>query len=232
MAETIVYRFFEKTQESGVTVELAFDDLTFHILLPDGEERPEWTQLEFQRCPNCPLSTVETHCPAALAISHYLPAFAAKISHSKAVVEVETRNRIIVSKTTLQAAMASLIGLTLATCGCPRTQFLRPMARFHLPFADERETVFRSLSTWLLIQYICRTHVGEGHLPASFDDLKACYAEVSIVNAALAERLRAAVSRDAALNAVMILDSFALITPENIDGDFADIAAVFKVEAH
>ena len=38
----------------------------------------------------------------------------------------------------------------MATAGCPWTDRLRPMARFHLPFANEAETVYRSVSMYLL----------------------------------------------------------------------------------
>ena len=40
-------------------------------------------------------------------------------------------------------------GLIMATAGCPWTDRLRPMARFHLPFATEAETVYRdALAGW------------------------------------------------------------------------------------
>jgi len=221
MPESIVYKFHEKGM-TEFTVKLAFDKDTYHILLPHDSPRPDWAKLDFQKCPNCPFEDGPKFCPAAVSIAYFLPEFANAFSYTQAVVEVETANRVIVSKKSLQEAAASLIGLTMATSGCPRTEFLRPMARFHLPFADQRETVFRSLGTWLLTEYIKSDSMGEPTV-LSFDGLKESYVQLSIVNAAFTERLRSAVSRDAALNAVIILDTFALITPDNVDGGFEDI---------
>ncbi len=54
------------------------------------------------------------------------------------------------AETTAQQAMSSVLGLIMATAGCPWTDRLRPMARFHLPFASEAETVYRSVCMFLL----------------------------------------------------------------------------------
>lgn len=224
MSESVVYKFHEKGK-SEILVKLTFDEKTYHILLPHDTPRPDWAKLEFQKCPNCNIEGGPKYCPAAVSIAHFLPDFANAISYTQAIVEVDTPNRVVVSKMPLQMAMASLIGLTLATSGCPRTNFLRPMARFHLPFADQRETVFRSLGTWLLTEYI-RSNSDGDPVTLSFDGLKDAYTQLSVVNAALAERLRAAVTRDAALNAVIILDTFALLTPDNVDGGFEDISSI------
>ncbi len=221
MPETVAYKFHEKGKPEFV-VKLSFDKDTFHILLPHDSPRPDWTKLEFQKCSNCPIEEGPKYCPAAVSIAHFLPEFSNAFSYTQAIVEVETARRIIVSKKTLQEAVASLVGLTMATSGCPRTEFLRPMSRFHLPFSDQRETVFRSLGTWLLTEYIKSGSIGEP-VTLSFDGLKDAYANLSIVNSAFTERMRSAVSRDAVLNAVIILDTFAILTPDNVDGGFEDI---------
>ena len=53
-------------------------------------------------------------------------------------------------ETSAQQAMSSVLGLIMATSGCPWTDRLRPMARFHLPFASEAETLYRSVGMFLL----------------------------------------------------------------------------------
>jgi len=227
MPEIITYRFYEGAGKK-VDIELRFDDRSFAMMLPTDAEFPEWTRLEFQKCRNCNLEGNVAYCPAAQAIAHFLPAFADALSYTKAVVEVDTPNRIIVSKTTLQSAVASLMGLAMATSGCPRTDFLRPMARFHLPFATDAETVFRSLGTWLLGEHI-RGHTIEPDGAASFDGLRLAYEQLSIVNACFAERLRAAVTRDAALNAILVLDTMAQVAGLNLDGSFEDIRHAFRL---
>ncbi len=137
--------------------------------------------------------------------------------------------RTVVSKTTFQFGMAALIGLAMASSGCPRTRFLRPMARTHLPFATDQETVFRTLAVHLLGQFVAHGR-GRAPLTVSFEELKENYLQLSRVNSAMSERIRAAIKRDAAVNAVIILESFALIAPENIDYGFEDIQDLFVVE--
>jgi len=227
MAETVTYKFHEK-DKAEIIVKLSFDDKTYHVLLPHDTPRPDWAKLEFHKCSNCNIDGEPKYCPAAVSIAHFLPEFSNAFSYTQAVVEVETTNRVVVSKTPLQSAIASMFGLTLAASGCPRTAFLRPMARFHLPFATQRETVFRSLGAWLLTEYMRKATTGDDS-PLNFDGLKEAYTQVSIVNATLAERLRAVVKHDAALNAVIILDTFALITPDNVDGGFEDILNIMTL---
>lgn len=223
----VSYRFFASDNER-LTVDLAFDEKTYRLTMPEDAARPDWTRLEFERCPNCNLPEKETHCPAAVALAQFLPQFESKVSFEKAVVEVDMPTRTVVSKTTFQHGMAALIGLVMASSGCPRTRFLRPMARTHLPFATDQETVFRALAMHLLGQYVAK---GSGApMPLSFGDLKANYQQLSKVNNAMAERIRAAIKRDAAVNAVIILESFTMIAPENIDYGFEDITELFVVE--
>ncbi len=220
---SVTYRFFA-TDNERLSVDLNFDDSTYRLLFAEDAVYPDWAKLDFQRCPNCNLPD-QAYCPAAVALAQFLPQFETRISYEKAVVEVDTPTRTMVSKTTFQFGMAGLIGLAMATSGCPRTRFLRPMARTHLPFATDQETVFRVLAMHLLRQYIAK-----GPVDLSFAELKDNYSELSKVNNAMSERIRAAIKRDAAVNAVIILESFALIAPENIDYGFEDIQGLFVVE--
>lgn len=223
---SITYRFFASGNER-LSVELAFDEKTHRLVLPEDAAHPDWVKLDFERCPNCNLPD-QAYCPAAQGLAQFLPQFESKVSYEKAVVEVDTPTRTMVSKTTFQHGMAALIGLVLASSGCPRTRFLRPMARTHLPFATDQETVFRALAMHLLGQYVAK---GSGApMALSFADLKHNYQELSKVNSAMSERIRAAIKRDAAVNAVIILESFALIAPENIDYGFEDLQELFVVE--
>lgn len=223
----VIYRFFAAEDERTV-VELHFDSDSYRLQVPVASPRPDWARLNFNRCSNCTLAEA-AYCPAALAVAQFLPLFESRVSYERAVVEVETPLRTIVSKTTFQYGIAGLIGLAMATSGCPRTLFLRPMARTHLPFASEGETVLRAMAFHLLGQYVANSR-RHSDVPISLERLKDDYAHLSTVNAAMAERLRATITRDAAVNAIIILDSFALITPENIDGGFADVVSFFDIE--
>ena len=52
-------------------------------------------------------------------------------------LEVTTTDRFVAQDTSAQKGISSMMGLIIATSGCPHTAFLRPMARFHQPLAGE-----------------------------------------------------------------------------------------------
>jgi hypothetical protein len=53
--------------------------------------------------------------------------------------QVEFKNRVITTDTTVQGALSSMLGLIIPASGCPHTIHFRPMSRFHQPFADTEE---------------------------------------------------------------------------------------------
>lgn len=53
----------------------------------------------------------------------------------------------------MQIGLYSLLGLVMATSGCPHLDFLRPLALHPLPFSSIHETVFRVSSSYLTEQY-------------------------------------------------------------------------------
>jgi len=95
------------------------------------------------------------------------------------------------------------MGLLIATSRCPYTDFLKPMAKFHLPFADCLETMWRSSASFILGEFLN----GNKHL--SFDLLKKEYEQIEILNRYMAARLVAASEKDSNVNALRKLDLFA-----------------------
>lgn len=188
---------------------------------------PEWTALGFHQCPNCPLSTANTtRCPMAAAFVPLVEAFGARLSYDKVTVQVESTERTISKSTSLQQAAGSLMGLLAATCACPRTDFLKPMAHFHLPFSSEQETIYRVASMYLLAQYFERSH---GHEPDwGLKHLRENYEELQHVNASMAARLRGVSERDGTLNALVLLDLLAKVLPYSIDDMLEDVRPVFE----
>lgn len=228
MGQFVTYRFFVSDEEQ-ITIDLEFDENTYRLVIKDTDLRPDWAKLEHNKCENCPLGSDVEWCPAALAMAKIVPAFRTHVSHEQVSVEVETPARKIYSEMALQRGLASLMGVALAASGCPHTRFLRPMARFHLPFADERETIFRSLSTHLLWLYVQTQRPGR-RVELNFDDLKKNYENISTINGFLATRVRGTVEADAAINAVIILDLFAMLTPSDMEGGFKHISGAFELE--
>lgn len=210
------------------SVVLEFDDVSFLLRPPVSGAAEEWTALGFHICPHCPLD-VATHpqCPLARALSGFVRDFDRFYSYEIAEVEVETAQRRIMAKQPLQAAMASILGLVGATSGCPHLDFFRPMARFHLPFASEQETLFRALSIHLLGEYLRAG--GQGDKAVGVAGLQARYAAVATVNLTMADRIRAAFKKDVVVNAIVILDSFAHAVPWVIDEALQELRPLFDL---
>ena len=219
---TITYRFHiaDRVEE----ISLAFDPTSFALTEPADKPAADWAKLEFHQCPHCPLSAAETPlCPFAHALSGFVERFDELRSFDQATIEVVTDGRTVVADKPLQEGMASLIGLLGATSGCPHLNYFRPMARFHLPFARDDETLFRVFSMYLLGRYLAEGTIGADVL----EDLRAHTEAATRVNRAMADRVRAAFSRDVVVNAVVILDMFARSVPFAIEDGLNDLRVMY-----
>ena len=186
---------------------------------------PEWANLEVDKCPHCPLNPEKTeHCPLARRIAPILN-FSAHPAFESVVIKVHKDNTTIESQTTIQEAYRSLIGLIMATSGCPHTGFFKPMAWFHLPFATQDETLFRACATFLLFQFFDPVEPeSENH----FSDLKQVYEQVHVVNQHIAKRLKRASASESTLNALTILDIFAQSFLPTLNQSLQELAFLFK----
>ncbi len=220
----ISYRFsFEDGLEEIYS--LSFDPESMDLLGPLPAEPPGWTALAFHRCPHCTLDSDSPICPEALALAPVVQGFDGRRSYDPTLLEVSTRERRISARTTLQRALSSLMGLIMATAGCPHAAFLKPMARFHLPLASEAETLYRASSMYLLAQFF---RARAGYAPdLSLRGLEARYAVIETVNVSMAKRLRAAMSTDPAVNAVIILDTYAKLMPFSISESLEAVRPAF-----
>ncbi len=61
-----------------------------------------------------------------------------------------------------------------------------------------------------------------------FEDLKSLYGQLHVMNEFIVNRLRAACEKDSSINAVIILDSFTLLLPMEIDDSLKDLHVTFK----
>ncbi|MBF0562464.1 MAG: hypothetical protein HQL37_10680 [Alphaproteobacteria bacterium] len=225
-AVTIVYTFRFKGDEF-TQVRLSFHRITFELLQSRTAKPPAWAVLDYYKCGHCPLvAATSPLCPFAEAVAAFIPQFEKFYSYDEATVEVATERRTIVYHGPLQNGMAALIGLAGATCGCPHLAFLRPMARFHLPFASEGETMYRAVSMDLLRQYLL--HDAQRDQWPSLDGLRRCYAAAAKVNMGMAARIRAGSVRDAAINGLIILDTFAQAAPYVIEGKLEELRHIFE----
>lgn len=183
---------------------------------PLPADLPEWTRLDFHKCPHCPLTSVESgHCPFAAALREPVALLSSIASYEEVDAVVHWRGREIRQTTTSQRAAGALLGAVSATSGCPHTRPLKAMAWFHWPFSSSDETIYRSLGTYLLAQHLRRKHGLEPDW--DLDGLRAIYRNLRQVNLGMANRLRAAADRDASVNAIILLDLLAADTLYSID---------------
>ena len=209
------------------TFNLKLDPTTLELIDNIPSDLPAWAALGFHQCPDCPLSQDDqTHCPAAANSVSLVSGFARVLSHEWITNEVTTAERCYVQEVPAQRGISSLMGLIMATSGCPVTTFFRPMARFHVPWASQEETTYRATSMYLLAQYLRKRDGMSADL--ELDGLAIIYEKVRAVNRAFIERLRAATEEDSAINAIVVLDTQALSITWSIDSALEELRPGFK----
>ncbi len=196
---------FESGEEKEFKIQLNSE--TLDLTLNPKYSHPEWTELNFSKCTNCPLDQSHKHCPIAVNLVDIIDFFGKIISYKETDIVVETSERNFSKHTDVQTGVTSLIGIYMVTSGCPVMDKLRPMVRFHLPFASIEETTYRSISMYLFVQHFLKT---QGKIPDwDLRDLNKLYEDVSLVNLGLIERFKKILIKDTSLNALSTLDCFA-----------------------
>ena len=220
-----IYHFdFKNGRNENFQLEL--DSKTLTPVKNKSVELPDWTKLEFLQCPNCPLSLKVTHCPLAVQLAPLVDTLKDVISIEETHVTVTMNERIVSSETTAQEGISSMMGVITAVSGCPLTEFFKPMARFHLPFANIEETFYRAASMYMLGQ----SYRWQDNLSADMEmkGLVKFYANVAMVNKSMANRLKANQRKDGAINALVILDMFAKSAPDAVDDLLGELKPLFN----
>lgn len=222
--EQITYRFH---LPQGVDeISLSFESDSFLLLHEARQNAPDWARLDFHQCQHCPLTPEDSpFCPLAEVMSGFIEGFDRFYSYEEAVIEVVTKNRTVIGKKPLQHGMASLIGLIGATSGCPHLAFFRPMARFHLPFARDDETLYRVFSMFLLSRVLKDGQCSSVDLA----ELQSLTTAATLVNRDMAKRIRAAFEKDVVVNAIITLDSFAQAVPFVIEERLNELRVMFAI---
>lgn len=203
------------------------DAESLNVIPSDKQAKPEWARVSNGRCRPCQLDENRVqYCPIAVNISDAVDFFKAYTSYDEVEVLVRTKDRVYGKKTTVQRALGSLLGIYMAASGCPSMEKLKPMVRFHLPFATIEETVFRSTSTYLLGQYFLKKQGKQADL--GLVELAGFYKEIQLVNHGMTERLRRVIGKDAVNNAVICLDMFAKELPYAIEDSLEELQGLFS----
>lgn len=201
---------FTDESEKVLELHLRTDNLTSVAWAPT--KPPEWAALDNHKCSHCPLnSDKHAYCPAALNLAKLVDECNDMDLLDTVKLVVKTSDRVVVVSATVQKALGSFIGLLMASSGCPPTSYFRPVARFHLPLANEAETIFRAVSTYAAAQLLLREQGKEAasDLSGLFD----IYASLEIVNTGISARLKTAGKDGAVARSLMEWDVFSGMFP-------------------
>lgn len=230
---TIRYRYTFLLKDGQEKIfDLHLDRRSLALAPIQRNDLPAWTSLGCHQCPNCPLRPQEAPtCPIAVNIIDLVDFFADAVSHEDLDVRITTDQRSYVKHTKMTEAISSLLGIYMVTSGCPVMDKLRPMVRFHLPLASQEETTFRALAMYLVAQFFVNRRGGEPDW--ELQELPRIYNEVQIVNRNFVQRLRETAIKDANMNALVRLDTFASIILMSLDlNAFDDVEALFESYMH
>jgi hypothetical protein len=209
-----------------IKFELLLDEVTLAFVPGERRSLPDWARLDYHQCANCPLDERKhSYCPIAANFSGISEKFTSFTSHDRVNVVVLVEERTYQKDTTVQMGLSPLLGIIMATSGCPIMDQLKPMVRFHLPFASLDETIFRMVSMHLVAQYL-RKQEGKS-ADWSLDGLTQVYEQVGVVNRDFVDRLLGAARNDVNVNALVNLDAFAKMVPLAADRMLKKISPYF-----
>lgn len=203
-------------EEINYRIDLDLKTLAFKPSKPIPPE--PWMELDHHICDDCPLQAQGiAQCPVAVNLGDLVKGFGAFDSFQVSDVEVHTAERSISRKeVAVQQGLSSILGIVMVTSNCPDLDYLRPMVRLHLPFSSIEETTIRATSMYLLAQF---TRARNDQEPDwSMRGLTSIYQRIDHINRRMVKRLQSASDKDASLNAVVILDTFAQMVPLSVEG--------------
>lgn len=188
------------------------------------EPLPKWTRLEHCQCANCPLKPeTSPYCPAAVEMLPVVDAFQDKDAYQPVEVRVVDEHRHYEKETTLEEALRSLLGLKMATSGCPVLSELKSMAVHHLPFASSDEFIMRSVSHYLLQQYFEMRHGKDADW--ELKGLVERNKRLQLVNQALWQRIHSVCQGDSNLKALLNFFSMASSVSVSLESQLRKLEA-------
>ena len=196
--------------------EVSFDVETEQHGVEPEEDFPDWARLEHKQCACCPLKTSDCkYCPVATRMHGLLEAFTQDESTERVQVTVEASERNYYNDCDLQVGINSLMGLMMATSGCPVLQELGAMASFHIPFCSTRETLHRTVGSYLTKQYFVQLEGGEPDW--ELKQLKELYGILEGLNQDFSKRIQDSSSSDAVSNAVIMFFATSVVVASSLD---------------
>lgn len=223
----IRYQFVFSDNKS-IEYEIKLDSDTCELITSEKPDIPFWCKLDHMKCADCTKQTEGIdYCPLAVNSIDLIDLFRDVLSYDVIDAIVETSERLYFkNQISVQQALGSLIGIIMVTSGCKDLDKLRPMVRFHLPFASIEETVYRTTSMYQLAQYMRTQHGLESDY--EMKELIGIYKKIHNINVHFVKRLQKATEEDANLNAVAILDTFSQMVPFSIEDTLKNFEGLFS----
>ncbi|MFH2137421.1 MAG: hypothetical protein ABII88_02795 [Candidatus Omnitrophota bacterium] len=182
------------------------DNETMHLIREKEQDPPDWAALIDFRCPNCRIDVLKHEfCPVAVNLMELVEFFKGAVSCDKIELLIETENRSYLKNTDMQVGVSSLMGIYMSTSGCPVFEPLKPMVRYHLPFARPEETTYRLITMYLLAQYFLQRHGKEPDW--QLKKLSDIFSDIFQANQNICNKLRQVIKEDAIINALVKLSS-------------------------
>ena len=224
------YRFhyhFQFPDNSTKEYLIALDPNSLSLLRDDMDREPApWTRLVFEQCKCCPLTPdIHPWCPIALNIMELVHSFKDLFSYHDCSVTCEAAERSYTKRTSVMEGLSAIFGVIMATSDCPVMEFLKPMARFHLPLASSDETLYRIVSMYALSGFL-RMRRGQ-RIDSSFDELFHRFQSMRVVNRAMAERLKVADEEGSTVNGIILLDYTAQLLPVSLNEEIDQLERLF-----
>ncbi|MDQ8193235.1 hypothetical protein QEH59_02280 [Coraliomargarita sp. SDUM461004] len=212
-SENVVYHF-----------ELEDRKIEFDVATSPGQvnddAHPEWARLSHRQCECCPLKESDcAYCPAATRINEVIEAFADNQSTEQVKVTVTTAERCYFEECDLQVGINSLMGLMMATSGCPVLKELGAMASFHIPFCSTRETLHRTVGSYLIQQYFKQLKGEEADW--ELKHLKELYGVLEGLNQDFSKRIQSSATSDALSNAIIMFFATSVVVASSLDEQLA-----------
>lgn len=190
-------------------------------------EEENWTLLDFHQCEICPLSKEKNkYCPIAYNIAGLAKEFSEIYSIEQVNITVNVEERTYSKHDSVQQGLRSIIGIYMATSGCPHMEILKPMARFHLPFASMEETIYRQSSNYLLKQYF---EMLDGKKPdILLEEFAQINDKITLVNNGICKRIDYITDADSNKNALIILNTVNLVLDIELQSKLDSLKYLFK----
>jgi hypothetical protein len=153
--------------------------------------------------------------------------FADLLSYERVHVRVSRGARTYDIDCDVQTGLGSLLGLVMASSDCPILSQLRALTRFHLPFAEFEETLFRTVALYLLRQYFVARDGGEPDFALA--GLARLYDDLQEVNRSFKRRIEGASPRDASINAVTLLFSLSALVSMSLESGLEQLRELLEV---